>query len=922
MKAVETLGKALQDSRSISIVAFEKAARSTRQTGFMSDVLAPNITGMLTDWKQEERYRSRYGLFSGWLYSAVNAICHRGASQKVLVGRKKKTGKPKSYSSTKSTMTSFMSSKASGDEVDIIEDHPIKIALEKPNPIQGRWQFTYSFLSNLCLTGWAYVVKDFNDEGEMEFYSLPTNWIKADHTQGPFSRFKVVDPGKPDSQQDGKWLDRTQVGFAHLPNPADPRMGFAPADARAVTIRIDDHIQTSREVFFHQGVFPSVIVTVGKDPHPDVPGGIRQRLSPSQRRQVHMAIKQAMGSIANYGSPAIIDGLIENVERLSMTNTEMGWEKSEESVKKAILSVFCVHPFILGETVSVGGYAQAAIIKGQFYDRVNSYLDMLSNLMTNLANEEEDEKDLLVWWERLEVKDVQQWNQMVQFARRNNDISQNELRTLLGYGPDEDRNESVIEKGMIGSIVSLLEKVGGGKIQNDQAMALLEGLGIPSDLAKTIAGPKVEKSEEATEPVDGKPPVEEESEEEELKKAVAELRRMDYVSGKVIAEMVVDIVKDWTQQPRIPAGRPTGGEWGGMGWNFVVSPSGRGGHWKKPPKPKPGKKPLKPKPPVGPGPAGGVPKRGKEVLEDMQGLIKEISARKSKDLEGLEKINNELSSLASELENTKRDYKNPKARERAFGKWKELSRTQWVGSPEVRKAKGELDKLSELTPESKRKVQTLKGKWDQLMRGRTRIAAKMHKREKEGREAAKKLLALPKNQQARLTASYRGKNKKAVEEGLKDFESLVSNKALGDARSVKIKDLKSSRSCYEDGKGVSLGAGSGKSSMVHELGHHLEYARSINGINARRFLAEQTRGKRVVSLGLRYRNSEKYFPKAKGKGTWINNYMGKYYRHGATEILSMGLEYMVKDPVMFAKKDPAAFAFVLDVARGHDPYGG
>ncbi len=44
--------------------------------------------------------------------------------------------------------------------------------------------------------------------------------------------------------------------------------------------------------------------------------------------------------------------------------------------------------------------------------------------------------------------------------------------------------------------------------------------------------------------------------------------------------------------------------------------------------------------------------------------------------------------------------------------------------------------------------------------------------------------------------------------------------------------------------------------------------------------------------------------------------MGKIYPHGATEIISMGLEYIWRKPAAFAQQDPDYFQFIWGVLRG------
>ncbi len=461
-----------------------------------------------------------YASFRGVVYGAVNAIATRGAGQAVHVGRMvdpDKVGEPtgiKKYSRyakarrklcpeyMRKQMTMGARTKSAGKELEIIDDHPFYELMEKPNQFQNRWTFTYSFIANLCLTGWSYIVAGEDEEGNLELYSLPTSWVHPDHTNGPYAEFRVFNPRKPELAFEGPPLTRDQVAFAYLPNPADPMSAMAPAGAQKLAIKIDENIQTSQVAFFQNALMPSAIVTMGKQPHPDVPGGIRPRLTGPQRRQVYGAIRKVMQGLSNYGNPAIIDGMIESIERLSSTQNEIGWEKSEKTIKSRILSAFGVHPFILGEEMP-GSYAQAFIVKEMFDTKVNVYLDLLSTIMTEFLPKflpepakakakkklEERKKKLLVWWDECVSVDPSMEKAMWDGARGRGDVSQNEYRAYMNLPPDEDKNQAVIDKTALTAIMGIAVQTAGGVLQPDQAIAIFEGLGLPSELARKIAGP-------------------------------------------------------------------------------------------------------------------------------------------------------------------------------------------------------------------------------------------------------------------------------------------------------------------------------------------------------------------------------------------------------------------------------------------------
>ncbi len=542
---MNVLEKSLDHSRAIVRNAHTSALRM-KDAGMLGDIMAPASMGMFGDWGSQVKNRQGYAAFSGWLYAAVNALAQEAAGQPVNLarllgvesaneeGKRSRPGGTKAFSLGK--MTSSMRRKAAEQEMEVVVDHPLLESLEHPNPFQGRWQFVYSFVANLNLTGWAYIVAGDGEKGT-EFYSLPTTWIRPDHSDGPFSKFWIVNP------KDGKTLKepltREQVAFAHLPDPSNPQCALAPATSQMAAIRIDDHIQTSQERFFRNGIFPSVVITVGKNPHPDVPGGIRPRLTVAQRRQITGVINRTWSGVANYGAPAIVDGMVESVTRLSSNQNEMGWDKSEDKVRTRILSAFAVHPYILGEPVGVGGYAQVANIEKRFYKRVNTLLDMLSTVMSNFVGSTEGDERLMVWWEECKSFDPQLRSQQVQSARAAGDISQNELRAELGFPPDEDRNESTISPSNAGVIIQLMAQVGAGAVGNEQAAAIMVGMGLPTDLAEKIAGQASEKKvlEQAT---------------EELQAAVRMLKSPPQM---LMAEMVLPSIKFDPDQPRDEQGQ-------------------------------------------------------------------------------------------------------------------------------------------------------------------------------------------------------------------------------------------------------------------------------------------------------------------------------------------------------------------------------
>jgi predicted ABC-type ATPase len=143
---------------------------------------------------------------------------------------------------------------------------------------------------------------------------------------------------------------------------------------------------------------------------------------------------------------------------------------------------------------------------------------------------------------------------------------------------------------------------------------------------------------------------------------------------------------------------------------------------------------------------------------------------------------------------------------------------------------------------------------------------------------------------------------------------------------------------------VSLSTSTGRSTVVHEFGHQLEKGNAEVAKLADDFLQKRVAGSPEINMrdtfGSRYSSDEigreDDFAKAfkavqfssSDEAGNLAAYAGKKYQHqgqdtgtgfkyyGSTEVLSMGLELITKDPVAFAKADPEWFDFTAGVVTG------
>jgi hypothetical protein len=120
---------------------------------------------------------------------------------------------------------------------------------------------------------------------------------------------------------------------------------------------------------------------------------------------------------------------------------------------------------------------------------------------------------------------------------------------------------------------------------------------------------------------------------------------------------------------------------------------------------------------------------------------------------------------------------------------------------------------------------------------------------------------------------------------------------------------------------LNLAADTNSATVIHEWGHALEHQNPGIGRAAQAFLDKRVGGETSVKfndvVGGGYSDDERGrsdgFAAAFGRHA---HYVGKDYGGKATEIMSMGMELLYKDPIHFAKADPEYFEFVVGVLHG------
>lgn len=354
----------------------------------------------------------QYRHFRNWTYASIRPIAQRIAGQSLHVGRLSK----RRLSNTKRHQPA---------NVEPLDQHEILDLFADPNDLMVSWSLMFTTVASLELTGrqlwWLPKRK--------QILTIPTHWIRRFNGTTRFTSFNVQPPHSGETFD----LPADECVYFSYPSPADPHGAFSPLMAVAGPVNSDESILTSQYAMFKQGIHPSHVIIAGKNPHPDVPGGLRPHLSEPQQRQIITAIRKRYEGVHKHGEPFIIDGLIEDIKRLSNTPQEMDWLDSGKALKSRIMQGFGTNSIINGE-IEGANRASATVADQHFCDwTVNPKIELLSQTMTSWFRAMFNDPTLVVWIEPCVPHDVEMKLRWAQLLVKSGIATGDEIRELAPF---------------------------------------------------------------------------------------------------------------------------------------------------------------------------------------------------------------------------------------------------------------------------------------------------------------------------------------------------------------------------------------------------------------------------------------------------------------------------------------------------------
>jgi len=430
---MDAIGKAL-DAADRSYIAAKASVESRA-----SRALTSSPGGVYSQPSSLSKASEQYRHNLGWVFCCVRAISQKIAGQDVYVGR---VGKP-----TGKKLSLPRHLKAVGDNIEPLPTHPILDLLDDPNPITTRWALLYSAAANLLVTGRSFLWLPMEGK-RRECWPIPTSWVTPiDILEG---RWRI----RPkNATGEGFEVGNDSLVHLSLPDPSDPLGGaLSPVQAQATAIACDEAQENAQYRSAKQGINPSAIVRVGRQPNMLGTGeGVRPVLTEDQKHEIRDALQSHTGPI-NRGGVLFVDGLIEGYDRFSLTPQELDFLASGQITKARIFQAFGVSPFALGQ-VENGNRAAMLVAQATLSENVlNPLAELFSQGLTAWLAPMFGEPGLKIWLAPFTVNDDEMSLKQWEVAMRYGAVRKNEYRkTVLNIAEDPEFDRPVdVVGGMLG----------------------------------------------------------------------------------------------------------------------------------------------------------------------------------------------------------------------------------------------------------------------------------------------------------------------------------------------------------------------------------------------------------------------------------------------------------------------------------------
>lgn len=429
-----------------------------------------------------ERHAEQYKHNTGWVFASIRVKALRIARQPFRMAQflQRRTMNHRQTAQRQFQIAAIRSKapghyKSMAEDMELVEQHELLDAMNDPNPMMVRWSLMFVTVASLELTGKAHwwLVKD-KKTGKLQIYPLPSHWISPVHDKdGLFSKWTITPPGS----FEGYSVPGEEIVYFSYPDPSDPSGALSPLSAQSRAVLTDENISEAQRRAFINSVWPGLAIIIGKLPDEKVAGianteHARPVLAEWQREQILSAFKRRMQGLYRINEPMILDGMVQDVKQLTVSNKEMDFLQSGRATKARITQgTVGVNPISMGE-IEGANRASAAIADHHLVaNSVNPTIELMSQCMTAWLGPryEQGNKKYVLYIEECSANDPEMDLQRFRFGKESGAISVNHIRQeLFGLPPVHGGDVALVPAGL--QIVNLVPTS-----EPDPGKPLLEG---------------------------------------------------------------------------------------------------------------------------------------------------------------------------------------------------------------------------------------------------------------------------------------------------------------------------------------------------------------------------------------------------------------------------------------------------------------
>lgn len=389
----------------------------------------------------------QYRYFREWVYSCIRLIASRVAGQEIHVARvvQRQSADGMMTKAMRSSLPLHLKSMAA--TLEPVESHAVLDLLHDPWELGVAWGLTFNLVCSLELTGRAllYVTEE---NGRPAIFPIPTSWIRS--VGKDRSTWEVRAPNSTQSW----FLPGEQVVYFYYPDPSDPWGALSPLSAIAGSVLADEAITQTQLRTFSHGQMPGLILKVGRlETPPGMPGeGPRPILTTEQRNQIINAVRGRHSGVMNQREPIILDGLIEEVTKLTFSPAELDFLNSSKVTKSKVLQGYGVSPILLGEVE--GANRASATVADEIFctNKVNPLITLLSQTLTEWLGPifAAPGEKLVIWIQEAKARDAELDIKRMELLIKAGAVTVNQMLTWAGL-PTIEGGDVLVEVSKVGN---------------------------------------------------------------------------------------------------------------------------------------------------------------------------------------------------------------------------------------------------------------------------------------------------------------------------------------------------------------------------------------------------------------------------------------------------------------------------------------